>query len=81
MGHNGIALWDSLAAGFEYLGYAPKHAGKVFSNMKCWLNELAKRGMSEDEIREKMSDTVRRWKHIARDAKITATSKYNKCAR
>jgi DNA-binding transcriptional ArsR family regulator len=77
LSHNGIALWDSLAADFEHLGYEPKHTGKVFGNMKCWLAELTKRGLSEDEIREKMSDIVRRWKYLNIKDQISATSKNN----
>ncbi len=78
LSRNGIALWDSLAVDFEHVGYEPKHTGKIFGQMKCWLNELAKRGMSEDEIREKMSDIVRRWHHIVGNARITAISKNDK---
>lgn len=78
LSHNGIALWDSLVADFEYLGYSPRHTGKVFGNMKCWLAELAKQGFSEDEIRERMSDMVRRWRHMSRNASVLAISKNNK---
>jgi len=78
LSHNGIACWDRVAADFKYAGYEPRHFGKIYGQMKCWLAELAKRGLSEAEIRVKIFEIVMRWRHIDSNARITSTNKDGK---
>jgi hypothetical protein len=48
----------------EHAGYVPLRTGKVIGQMKNWLRELVAQGLTEEEIRHKITGYVRKWMHV-----------------